>query len=50
MSSRKDDFTCDIVESLGVLSTSKAGWTRELNGSWKFPAATSTTLPFPRCY
>ena len=35
MSSRKDDFTCDIVESLGVLSTSKAGWTRELNRiSW----------------
>ena len=35
MAKTKDDFTCDIIETLGVLNTSKAGWTKELNRvSW----------------
>ncbi len=30
-----DDFSYDIVEALGVISTSKSGWTTEINKiSW----------------
>ena len=32
----KKEIVCDIVEPLGVLSTSKKGWTKELNRiSWE---------------
>lgn len=32
---RNDEFTCDVVEKLAVLSTSKAGWTKEVRRiSW----------------
>ena len=32
---KRDEVICDVVERLGVLSTSDAGWTKELNRvSW----------------
>jgi hypothetical protein len=35
MAGKNDDFTCDIIETLGVLHTSAKGWTKELNRvSW----------------
>ena len=32
---KNEEFTCDVVEKLAVLSTSKAGWTKEVRRiSW----------------
>lgn len=32
---KNEEFVCDVVEKLAVLSTSKAGWTKELRRiSW----------------
>ena len=36
MAREKNSLTCDIVEHLGTLHTSKKGWTKELNRvSWE---------------
>lgn len=35
MADKKKEIVCDLVEPIGVLSTSKKGWTKELNRvSW----------------